>query len=192
MHQIINVTQVELDRLDNLQEQAFNNNFVILADIEGLQKWERVLNITADIDENIEFRRQRILSRLSGIGPYTKFFLMKFLDSAVGSGNYRLAINVYAQYNLFIRLADDYLVLENEIKTYLRQLIPANMTLDLYRLWANWQDILTRYMTWEKVLGADKWEKFKEMTWGELNNMFWRDVLNANTWGDIKQYIWED
>lgn len=192
MKQIINVTQAELDRLEQLQQQAFDNNFIVLANSDGISKWEQIFNIVADIDEDIEFRRQRILSRLSTIPPYTKFVLIKFLDTAVGTGNYRLAINFYREYNLFLRLADDYLPLENELRQYLRQTIPANMTLDLYRLWANWHDILTRYLTWRGVLGADTWEKFKDMTWGDLNNMFWRDVLNANTWGDIKQYAWED
>lgn len=219
MNQIISVEQDEFDRLTLLGNEAFDDNFVLSAHLQGIQNYERILNILADPEtESIEFRRQRILSRLAGIGPFTKFYLIKFLNAAVGAGNYRLAINVYEEYNVMLRLSDDKLALEAEIKSYLRQMIPANMTLDLAQMWANWQDVLTRYLTWEKVLDADKWSdvmaaatwgKYKDNTWeeishkvwerlldpetwGEKRDIWWKDIMNANDWAYIKNYNWED
>lgn len=193
MQQIIATSQEELDRLDSLGDAAFDDNFALTAHLEGIQNYERILNIVPDpTTEDLEFRRQRILRFLSGVGPYTKFFLIKYLDAAVGAGNYRIAVNVYAQYNLFVRLANDYLALENEIKAYLRRVIPSNMTLDLAQLWATWHDVLTRYLTWENVLNASRWVEYKGMDWGDLFNTFWIDVFDPDTWGDIKEYRWED
>jgi hypothetical protein len=104
-----------LKRLNDAYLRLRNNQFVISADMLGLIEYERVLNIAADpATETIDFRRKRILDRITTLPPFTYNYLQSKLDEVVGVGrwisnidyvNYRLEIHTFLQqdwYNEFI------------------------------------------------------------------------------------------
>lgn len=103
------------------------NRFIQTAEIGIIVQWENLLSIEADpANETIEFRRQRILTRLSLSLPYTTPYLRRRLDQLVGADSYSLSID-YNNYtiNLSLRISQE--ALYDEILTFIHLIKPANM-----------------------------------------------------------------
>ena len=64
---------------------AFANTFVLTSDESGVIMFEKMLNIVANSQtEDLQFRRDRVLNRLSMSPPFTFNFLKKKLDDIIG------------------------------------------------------------------------------------------------------------
>lgn len=104
---------VEMDEIVNSEEKimniarsemftAFANTFVLTADESGIIMFESMLGIVADIyTEDLEFRRQRILNRLSMRPPFTFRFLKQRLDEIIGVGAWTAYID-FNNYTLYV------------------------------------------------------------------------------------------
>lgn len=81
---------------------AFANTFVVTADINGIIIFEQMLGIVANpLIEDLEFRRQRILNRLSMTPPFTFRFLKQRLDEIIGVDAWSAHID-FDNYTLYI------------------------------------------------------------------------------------------
>lgn len=81
---------------------AFANTFVLTANESGVIMFEKMLNIIANpLTEDLEFRRQRILNRLSMSPPFTYRFLKQKLDEIIGVGAWTAYVN-FDTYTLFV------------------------------------------------------------------------------------------
>lgn len=102
MDDIINSEQ---KLMDNIQEEllvAFANTFVLTANESGVIMFEKMLNIIANPRvEDLEFRRQRILNRVSISPPFTFRFLKNKLDEIIGKNKWRAYID-FENYTLYI------------------------------------------------------------------------------------------
>lgn len=75
-------------------ERGLYNTFVLHADILGIEAFEEMLNIQASPEtEDVEFRRARILNRLSTKAPLTYRWLVGRLESILGVGTFELNID---------------------------------------------------------------------------------------------------
>lgn len=73
---------------------AFANTFVLTSDESGVIMFEKMLNIIANVQtEDLEFRRQRVLNRLSMSPPFTLNFLKQKLDEIIGPNAWTAYIN---------------------------------------------------------------------------------------------------
>lgn len=94
--------QQEFDRLAAGTGLTLDNFFPQSLTEEGLGQWEQALGIWTDPQtETIEFRRARILNRLSTKPPFTLNFLRKKLDELIGPGKWEIYMD-YPGYTLYV------------------------------------------------------------------------------------------
>lgn len=103
---------VEMDSLIRSEEQlmgiarremttVFANTFVVTADETGIKMFEDMLGILSSPSESLEFRRQRVLNRLSMSPPFTFRFLKQRLDEIIGVGAWSAYID-FDTYTLYV------------------------------------------------------------------------------------------
>ena len=93
----------ELQKLAEAMDQIHSNLFVQTMDEGTCAQWEAILRVLPAPDETLDFRRLRVLNRLSLRPPFTLVFLRKKLEELFGSGNYGLEVD-YPNYALWIEV----------------------------------------------------------------------------------------
>lgn len=128
------LAEVEDRMLDDYFGQVtstLNNQFVDLADIRGIENYERILGIIADpTTESLEFRRERIRNRFTLYPPFTIRFLRNKLDEIVGPGRWELVMD-YNNYTLYLESTTPDFSWFNELNITLTLIKPANIVLAL-------------------------------------------------------------
>ena len=71
LKKILDVQQPEVQLLEDLTEKLKDNQFILFADTQGIEKFEQMLKIQALDDDTLENRRFRIMSRWNNKIPYT-------------------------------------------------------------------------------------------------------------------------
>lgn len=129
---------VEMDSIVDSEEQimdvartemstAFYNTFVLTADEDGIYMFEKMLSIVADPDkEDLEFRRQRLLNRLSISPPFTFRFLKQRLDETIGKDKWSAYID-FDNYSIYIESSANNQNWYSEIEFTLNRIKPCNM-----------------------------------------------------------------
>ena len=99
MQNIINSEEVELEnKLKPDIENSFKDTFAITATEKGIEKFEKMLGMEVDKDEDtITFRRARIISRLVSSIPFTETYFINRMNEMLGKDNwnYELDYNTY-------------------------------------------------------------------------------------------------
>lgn len=110
-----------------------NNFFFQTMDEIAVSQWEQVLSITPDsATEDLEFRRDRLLNRLSTRPPFTIGFLYQKLDELVGIDKWEATVE-----NFTIDLLIDYEVMRDdpkrltELMNLLFRILPAHIAVNL-------------------------------------------------------------
>lgn len=86
--QLVATENILFDELDNLTTEAEENQFILTSNLRGLEVHERMLNIIANPElDGIQFRRERIINRLS-TASYTIKELRNKLNQLLGQDNY--------------------------------------------------------------------------------------------------------
>lgn len=81
---------------------VLDNFFPQTMDVSAVEQWEEMLNIRANPDaETLDFRRWRIINRISTKPPFTLQFLYNKLDELLGEGMYTVDVD-YNNYTLYI------------------------------------------------------------------------------------------
>ena len=87
MDDIINSEEQIMDIARREMSSAFANTFILTSDESGVIMFEKILNITADVQtETLEFRKGRVLNRLAMSPPFTFNFLKSKLNDIIGPG----------------------------------------------------------------------------------------------------------
>ena len=94
----------ELRFLAEAMDQIHKNLFVQTMDEATCGQWEAILRIVPAPGEDLEFRRLRVLNRLSLRPPFTMIFLRERLDMIFGPGNYVVEVD-YPNFTLYIEAA---------------------------------------------------------------------------------------
>ena len=95
---LIEVENELFDDLNSKTTEVEDNQFVLTSNSRGLEVFEKMLNIIANpAIESIQFRRERIINRLSAALPYTLRYLKQRLNSLLGVDNYDLEL-IYDDY----------------------------------------------------------------------------------------------
>jgi hypothetical protein len=121
-------TENELfDELDSLTLEAEQNQFILTSNARGLTIYENMLNIIANPQlDSIQFRRERIINRLSTVPPFTIRELRNKLDQLLGDDNYIIDL-VHREYKLNLTT---YIGVYGKLDEMLRTLfvmIPVNL-----------------------------------------------------------------
>ncbi len=108
-------------------DDARNNQFILTADIRGIEAFERVYEIQANpSEEDIEFRRRRVLAKMLMRIPFTWRFLLQYLRQ-VDEG-YTAAL-YHDEYLVIIQGRSFSPATRAMLFDALRQIVPANMGL---------------------------------------------------------------
>ena len=103
----------------------FYNTFVYKADLQGIKRWEDMLNLTSKSTETLEDRRINILIKLNSMLPYTIRRLQQILDIRYGENN--SIATTTKKYELLIDFNDETELVASSMRAILRCIIPANL-----------------------------------------------------------------
>lgn len=134
LRELLSAQQKEIQTLENLTEIFKNNQFILTADEQGIQKFETMLEITSLDDDSLENRRFRVLSRWNNSIPYTEQVLRNRLETLCGADGYSLEVR-NQEYRLIIRVALKSKKNYKMVEEMLKETVPANMVLDLSLLY---------------------------------------------------------
>lgn len=127
MNDIINAEEKQMDIARKEMSAAFANTFVLTSDESGVIMFEKMLNIVANIQtETLEFRRQRIINRLSMSPPFTFRFLKQKLDEIIGVGAYTTYID-FDNYTLYVESSAVDQNWYSEVQFTINRIKPCNM-----------------------------------------------------------------
>ncbi len=126
---IADIEQPEINAIASGAKQAFLDNFAKAATLRGIQNYERLLRIIPDtIKDTLEFRRARVINKLSMFTPYTKAFLISLLDNSFGRENYNILID-NSKYAVYLDVVSEVQGVYEQTIVDVREILPANMKL---------------------------------------------------------------
>lgn len=118
--QVFGQAKQKIDRL-------FDDQFVMTGSATSIQRRERMLRIQADpARESLQFRKKRIVNRLSIKAPFTERYLQQRIDYLFGIGRGRINVDVQ---NFILTLSasmQDALIFKEAQQT-IEKIKPANM-----------------------------------------------------------------
>lgn len=128
MYNIIDSEEIEFE--DNIKQDiknTFDNTFAKISNLDGIKRYEELLDIQST-STDIEYRRAKILSKLSTSGNLTYRWLENNLKNLVGEGNYQIVLenNVY---KILVNVSSVFKDTATKLYSIYRPIIPANMEL---------------------------------------------------------------
>lgn len=125
-----NLCAAEQPLFDDAQaaaSQVLANFFCQTMDVSTTQQWEQALNIAANPSaESLDFRRQRVINRISTKPPFTLQFLYNKLDELVGPGLWSVDVD-YANYTLYITTNAEPQAYSQEVEFTINRIKPAHI-----------------------------------------------------------------
>ena len=160
MNTLIEVEENEIENVKSSIRISFLNTFANTANEEGIQQFEKLLGILSSTGDKLQFRKERVLNRLSSKPPFTEKYLQNLMNTIIGEGNWEYNIN-YNNYSLVIRSlkpGDKWLY---ELTKTLESIIPVNIdwTIEMYSV--NWKFVIDTYETWNDITNMT-WKQVKE------------------------------
>ena len=116
----------EIQTLDDETEIIKNNQFILSCDLVGITRFEKLLGITPNPDDNLYARISRVIIRWNDSIPYTYRALMRKLVLLCGEGNFTLLPN-FNEYELEIVASLSLSGQVEEFEHLLSYMIPANI-----------------------------------------------------------------
>lgn len=124
------IMKTETEQFNNLSEtmQTVKDNFFIQSmDQDAILAWEKAIGIAANPNtESLEFRRARLINRISTRPPFTLQFLYEKLDELIGVGKWDLEID-YPNYTIYIEASASDQNWAGEILVTLNTIKPCHM-----------------------------------------------------------------
>lgn len=118
---------VLLDQALAKLERTQLNQFILTADEETISVYEKMFSILANpTTETLQFRRERILNRMSLQPPFTMRWLQNKLDGIIGIGKWNAYVD-YANRTLYI---ESFVVDQqwfNELRITINRIKPCNL-----------------------------------------------------------------
>lgn len=155
------ICQTETEQFEALATaiHAVADNFFFQTMDEGtVQQWEQIFNIVANPQtETLDFRRARVLNRLSMQPPFTLGFLYRKLDEIIGEGQWTVTVD-YPNYTLYIESSSENQQYFTEVLYTINKIKPAhivyiNKPATTAKMTLNESVALTQ-LTWNYQLGA--------------------------------------
>ena len=124
---LMNAEQPSFDALADEIIAVADNFFFQTMDASAVIMWEQIFNIAADPTyEDIEFRRTRVLNRISTKPPFTLGFLYQKLDELIGPGEWEVTVD-YPNYTLYIESSAQNQSYAQEVAFTINRIKPAHI-----------------------------------------------------------------
>ena len=128
MKNIINSEEIELEqKLKIFVDNVFKDNFIQTATLNGIQNYEKLLNIQLDENkDNLEYRRAIVKAKLATTVPLSYKWLENSLTSLVGTNNFEINLDNNT-YTININIANLFENTAKNVYKLYRPLLPANL-----------------------------------------------------------------
>ena len=126
MEVIVGVNDELLDNEEEILDDLENSQFIVNAPEHAVSEYEKLLNIYPLNTDSIEFRRIRIMNRLSMTPPFSLPYLREKLNTIIGVGKYNCYID-YDNYTLYVESSATNQSYVNETYVTINKLKPANI-----------------------------------------------------------------
>lgn len=152
---IMTVEQPEIESTWKESGNMLNNLFVMTANDSGIKLWERLLSITPKLTTTLDERRFTVFSRMNEKNVYTYQFLEFQLQLLCGQGGYSINLKPN-EYSIEVKVELTAKSKENDVKSLLKRICPANLLLGVSLLYNQHQTLkpfthkyLTRFTHYE-------------------------------------------
>ena len=124
--QICQAESSQMEAAEALTRRVYGNFYFDTMDATALSEWESLFDIIASSDDTVEFRRARLINRLSMRPPFTIGFLKKQLDQLIGAGNYNLIVDP-GNYTLYVESSAESQAYAIEVAYLVGHIKPAHI-----------------------------------------------------------------
>lgn len=124
--EIMSVENPEIENLYSEINTTLDNQFILHCNEKGIERFEKLLNIIPNSDDNLPGRISRVLTRFNDSIPYTYKGLIQKLNVMCGEGNYFVNL-INNEYKLEITVSLVYGGQVEELDYMLSYMIPANI-----------------------------------------------------------------
>lgn len=128
--EITNTENPEFNLTWRSMQDVFDDQFIMQSTVNGVKRWEKILNIYPKTSDTLEIRKFRILTLLNRHLPYTHRTLIQMLNTMFGEGNFEIKLN-YNEYTLSVEFKAaplDWKVYQDTMK----EVIPCNLVFESY------------------------------------------------------------
>ena len=138
---------------------AADNFFFQTMDEGAVSMWEQVFQIVPNPStESLDFRRARVLNRITTRPPYTLGFLYQKLDELIGPGEWTVTVD-YPNYTLYIESAAQNQNYATELAFTINRIKPAHI------VWINSPFVRTGLLLSETISSAQRTYNYKLGSW---------------------------
>lgn len=117
----------QFDVLAAFMEAVHGNFYLRKADLRTVADWEGLFSITPDPSvETLEFRRSRIINRLSATPPFTLTFLYERLDLLIGKDKWSVVMD-YPNYTLYVEASAENQTWAGEVLATINTIKPCHI-----------------------------------------------------------------
>ena len=124
------ICQTETAQFEALAQEITGiaeNFFFQTMGLSGVEMWEQIFHIVPNPQtEDVEFRRYRVLNRITTKPPYTLGFLYQKLDELIGPGLWEVTVD-YPNYTLYIESSAQNQNYAQEVAFTINQIKPAHI-----------------------------------------------------------------
>lgn len=124
------ICQTETTQFEALAQEitgVAENFFFQTMGLSGVEMWEQIFHIVPNPStEDLEFRRYRVLNRITTKPPYTLGFLYQKLDELIGPGLWEVTVD-YPNYTLYIESSAQNQNYASEVAFTINRIKPAHI-----------------------------------------------------------------
>lgn len=125
--EICQTEEAQLQLLGNEITGVADNFFFQTMDASAVGMWEEIFRIVPNPSvEDLDFRRARVLNRISTRPPFTLGFLYQKLDELIGPGEWTVTVD-YPNYTLYIESSAQNQNYATEVAFTINQIKPAHI-----------------------------------------------------------------
>ena len=157
--QICQAESAQFTIAETFAKKVYGNFYFATMDAGALSEWEGLFGIVADPSESLDFRRTRIMNRLSMKPPYSLKFLKAQLDKLIGAGNYDVIVDP-ANYTIYVDSAAENQAYAIEVNYTVNTIKPAHM------VYINEPVIEAGILAGEEIESSDFRYNYRLGSWG--------------------------
>ena len=125
--EICKTESAQMEALAAAIHAVADNFFFQTMDAGAVAMWEKIFGIVPNPQtETLDFRRQRVLNRVSMQPPFTLGFLYQKLDQIIGKGKYEIHVD-YPNYTLYILSSAENQSYATEVSYTVGRIKPAHI-----------------------------------------------------------------
>lgn len=129
IEQIMKSENPEFQLICDESEKIKDNQFIQTCDLNGIKRFESLLNITTSPNDTLESRISRVLVRWNDVVPYTwKVFIQKL--NSLCDGNFSVISN-FDKYEITITTHLDLYGQLDELYKLIDDIVPANILIKI-------------------------------------------------------------